>query len=203
MNNYSRKILTLALTGILSIATPAYAHNFENQIDVLPAVQNFANKIIAPNKVPNKERLTAIIAFRQNDLTNALPIFKKFAESGDMDAQYIIGIAHMNGVGMPTDYPQALQWFQKAAKQGYAPAQFYSGFLYEFGAKGIQKNEKQAFYWYQKAAKQGIIMAQFRLGLMYQTGKGTKVDKQQANNWLSKAAIQGHDRAVQALRELN
>src|SRR5262249_55048374 len=45
----------------------------------------------------------------------------------------------------------AAQWYQKAASQGYAPAQIDLGSLYEQG-KGVPKDPQLALNWYRKAS---------------------------------------------------
>jgi TPR repeat protein len=62
-------------------------------------------------------------------------------------------------------------WYQKAANQGQAEAQYNLGIAYTFG-KGVLKDYKQAVYWYQKAADQGYAEAQSILGIAYTIGKG-------------------------------
>ena len=52
------------------------------------------------------------------------------------------------------DPAQALAWYQKAAAQGHAAAQFNLGRMYEYGL-GVDKDPAQALAWYQKAADQG------------------------------------------------
>jgi TPR repeat protein len=43
-------------------------------------------------------------------------------------------------------------WYQKAAEQENAGAQYNLGNMYDFG-KGVLKDAKQAASWYQKAAE--------------------------------------------------
>ena len=52
----------------------------------------------------------------------------------------------------------ALKWYEKAAQQGYAPAQFKLAQMYE--DKGTESDFKLALKWYEKAAKQGYKQAQ-------------------------------------------
>ena len=47
---------------------------------------------------------------------------------------------------------KALYWYEKAAEQGNAWAQFGSGLLYALG-EGTAKNASKARYWLQKAAQ--------------------------------------------------
>lgn len=51
-----------------------------------------------------------------------------------------------------------------------------------------------------KAAEQGIAEAEFMAGTCYACGQGTKLDKEQANKWLQKAASKGHTEAARWLK---
>jgi TPR repeat protein len=51
------------------------------------------------------------------------------------------------GKGVLKDAKQAAYWYQKAAEQGYAKAQYNLGAMYDFG-KGVLKDDKQSAYWY-------------------------------------------------------
>jgi hypothetical protein len=62
------------------------------------------------------------------------------------------------------DLATAVEWFTKAAEQGYAPAQNSLGFCYEYG-DGVEKDLKKAVEWYTKAAEQGDARAQNNLAL--------------------------------------
>lgn len=42
----------------------------------------------------------------------------KAAQEGDKVSQYLIGLSFANGIGVPTDNTQALEWFTKSAEQG-------------------------------------------------------------------------------------
>ena len=74
----------------------------------------------------------------------------------------MLGILCIKGMDVPRDAQAAALWFQKAAVQGYATAQFNLGCSYEKG-EGIDKDRQKALYWYGKAARQGDADAQARL----------------------------------------
>ena len=61
-----------------------------------------------------------------------------------------------------SDDQQAAGWYRKSADQGYAPAQFRLGELYDSG-EGVAKNSEQARKWYALAADQGMVEARFKL----------------------------------------
>ena len=66
---------------------------------------------------------------------------------------------------------QAVEWYHKAAEQGYANAQNNLGFMYANG-RGVGKDDVQAVVWYRKAADNGLTLAQYNLGTVYATGRG-------------------------------
>ena len=49
----------------------------------------------------------------------------------------------------------AVKWYQKAAEQNYANAQYNLGFCYEKGLGGLSRSKKEALKMYQKAAEAG------------------------------------------------
>ena len=56
------------------------------------------------------------------------------------------------------DYTNALKYFQQAAEQGNAKAQYNLGVCYENG-QGVLQNYTEAVKWIKKAAKQGDAKA--------------------------------------------
>lgn len=109
-------------------------------------------------------------------------------------SQYDLGNKYYFGVGVSMDYQKAIEWYQKAADQGYAQAQCSLGVMYANG-EGVSKDYQKAAEWHQKAAEQGLAEAQFNLGLMYANGDGFLKDYQKAAEWYQKAAEQGDTRA--------
>lgn len=80
---------------------------------------------------------------------------KEKAESGDAQAQYLLGWCYGTGnAGLSQDYYMATVWLEKSAQQGYEAAQYFLGWCYYYG-HGVKKDYKQASHWYEKAAKQG------------------------------------------------
>lgn len=88
------------------------------------------------------------------------------------------------------DYPEAVRWYQMAAEQGHASAQYNLGHAYEYG-KGVPRDYNAAVNWYRKAAEQGHAGAQNNLGYAYEYRKGVPKDYNTAISWYCKAAEQG------------
>ncbi|HET8726914.1 MAG TPA: hypothetical protein VFO41_05330 [Alphaproteobacteria bacterium] len=60
------------------------------------------------------------------------------AQEGDPEAQYTVALILGKGLGMPADPARAADWLQKAADQGYAPAQARLGLVY-YNGQGARK----------------------------------------------------------------
>jgi TPR repeat protein len=101
---------------------------------------------------------------------------------------------YRRGEGLPQDAPQAVQWYRKAADQGYAPAQTALGAMYQSG-EGVAKDPYEAVRWYRQAAEQGDQQGQFGLGAMYARGAGVAEDKAAAYMWCNLAAARGEAEA--------
>lgn len=99
------------------------------------------------------------------------------------------------------NYPEALYYYEQAAKLGDAASQYLLGKMYA-DARGTKQNMRQAANWYTQAAKQGHSTAQATLGYMYSKGNGVNQDHARAVNWYQKAAEQGHVNAQHNLAYL-
>ncbi len=80
--------------------------------------------------------------------------FRKAAEQGDAEAQYHLAVMYGAGVGVETDYDEALKWYSQAAEQGYAKAQYNLGMMYYFG-KGVLEDKVTAYQWVILSAERG------------------------------------------------
>ena len=110
--------------------------------------------------------------------------------SWSVDAQYNLGIAYMEGDGVPVDEPQAFNWFKKAAEKGSAKECWRLGLCYDEG-QGVAKNPEEAFKCFEKAANKGHLSSQVRIGLSYIEGKGVEQDEPEGYTWLFIAAANG------------
>jgi serine/threonine protein kinase/TPR repeat protein len=136
------------------------------------------------------------------DVAKAVQLYHSAAEHGYPEAQNLMGILYSTGAdGVTEDDKQALDWFQKAADQGFAKAEKNLGDMYFFG-HGIDKDFAQALTWYGKAADQKFADAQFRLGFMYEKGLGVDQNNQTAIDQYTKAVRNGSVDAQRALDRL-
>ena len=61
-----------------------------------------------------------------------------------------MGVNYGKGYGVEQSYKKAIYWWQKAAEQGHAEAQFNLGYCY-YNGKGIELSKSKATYWFIKA----------------------------------------------------
>lgn len=122
-----------------------------------------------------EEMLAADRAFREQvdqrilELGESGAILKK-AESGDAEAQYLMGNIYLYGIkgitGTATDSRKAANWFRRALGQGNAAAAYQIGAMYLNGY-GVKSGRAEALKWYRKAAEGGDGWAQRHLGELY------------------------------------
>jgi len=122
---------------------------------------------------------------------------KQRAESGDAEAQYLLGSRHRNGFGVAADNEKAFRLLHASAQQGHALAQSDLGIM----LSNIGEDKKAA-HWTEKAAKQGVVNSQYFLARLYADGRGVERDLEKTLFWLTQAAQQGDPRAMENLREL-
>ncbi len=156
-----------------------------------PAVMEAA--LQAPVADPEQSTNNAASASANMDWTGIEPeVVKQSAESGDKQAQLMLGTMYEDGVGgLPSDFRDAAYWYEQAARQGYTKAQYNLGLLYEDG-RGVDQDYAKAAYWYEKAAKAGFVEAQNNLGVLYILGNGVKKDTKKAAQLFQAAADKGN-----------
>jgi TPR repeat protein len=90
----------------------------------------------------------------------AIVSYLKAAESGHVMAQGNLGLMYSTGDGVGRDDAQAQHWFDRAAAQGYATAQFHLGRRCHRASLTLPEGEAreariEAFKWLQLASAQG------------------------------------------------
>lgn len=123
---------------------------------------------------------------------------RSFADRGDADAQFELGLRYLTGEGFKKDDKKGVEWLEKAANTGHLRAQFVYGSLFEDGVT-VPKDLAKAVQWYQKAASGGFPMAQHSVGVAYEIGQGVEKDTKKAAEWFEKAAAQNYPPAMSAL----
>ena len=88
------------------------------------------------------------------------------ASQGNAWAQSDLADFYFDGLVIDADYRSAAFWYQKAAEQGYAPAQTNLGVLYMTGYEGVPPNRAVAVHWFNEAALQGNRAAEDNLRVL-------------------------------------
>src|SRR5258707_3714315 len=75
-------------------------------------------------------------AYNRGDYATARRLWFPLAESGNADAQTMLGIIYEEGHGVSQDYAAAVTWYRRAADQGRPDAQFYPPSSSELVSRG-------------------------------------------------------------------
>ena len=110
--------------------------------------------------------------------------------NGDSAAAYEVAVRYAEGRGVPVNLEEAARWFERAASNGLAPAQFRYASLLEKG-QGVKKDLTAARRLYLAAAAKGNAKAMHNLAVLYAEGIEGKPDYAAAAQWFRKAAQRG------------
>jgi uncharacterized protein len=137
----------------------------------------------------------AATAIQRKDYPTAVRLLEPLAQAGNALAQLRLGTLYYHGHGVRESDAWALHWFQRAAGQGLAEAQYQLGNMHAYGLAPAGEGEdpqRLAARWYFEAARQGHAPAQYSLGILFLTGSGVVQSVAQARQWMERAAAQGH-----------
>lgn len=132
--------------------------------------------------------LTGLFSYAQeieqtvSSLENSFEETEKKANSGDVSAQYNLGMMYYNGAVVAQNLKEAIKRFTEAAEQGSLFAQNKLGEMYYRG-EGVTQDHKEAIKWYRIAAEQGYTEAQYNLGYMYFSDNAIPQDYLHALMW--------------------
>ena len=118
------------------------------------------------------------------------------AGHGDAEAQFSLGVKFAQA-GATQDYPQAAQWYLKAADQSHCMAQFNLGIMYASG-QGVVRDEVKSMGWMRKAAELGDAGAQYHIGIKFHRAslaglpEAAPESRIEAYKWLQLSAAQGY-----------
>ncbi len=128
-------------------------------------------------------------------------------------AQWLVGLAHVNGRGAPLNLAEGMRLLQQAAESGHAGAQYeLAELLLKHGGAG---NQARAVQWMAAAAQHNHVPAMYRLGMLYREGQvsaasagGSSASRKaphllSALEWLGRAAELGHPDAQFELGQMH
>lgn len=126
---------------------------------------------------------------------------QRAAESGILEAVFLMGTAYAEGLGKPVDPVLAASWHRRAAERGHVLGAHNLGNAYASG-RGVEEDPAQAVEWWTLAAEAGDAIPQLRLGEAYEAGRGVAPDPERAREWYERAAAAGNRQARDALERL-
>lgn len=126
---------------------------------------------------------------------------RAFAGQGLVEAQFLMGTAYAESLGVEQNALEAMTWYLRAATSKHVLAQHNLGNVYFQGA-GVEQSDSLAVIWWRQAAEQGDAIPALRLGTMYEEGRGVAADLDEARRWYEEAASRGNADAAEALARM-
>jgi TPR repeat protein len=105
----------------------------------------------------NSNLKEGLAAFEAKDYARAITILKPLAETGNPEAQCLMGNMYHLGLGLTHNLSEAVEWYKKSAEQGYSVASNNLAGIILAGAHGEPPNRGEAERWYQKAREHGFL----------------------------------------------
>jgi hypothetical protein len=130
-----------------------------------------------------------------------LQTVRDLADLGEVEAQFLMGTAYDEGLGVDPDPAEAIRWYRAAAERGHVLAQHNLGNIFAAG-RGIEPDPEVAVYWWKLAAEQGDAITQLRLGEAHEAGSGVARNTEMAVVWYTQSAERGNEDARAALERL-
>lgn len=145
----------------------------------------------------------AVDAIEEGNFTRAAGFLRPAAESGDADAQALLGQLYLDGQGVERDLYEAGRWLRSAASNGSASGAYAlatsiaDGTLTPPGADPADETARteEATRLYIAAANAGSVPGKVEAGLRYARGIGVAQDMLAASRWFREAAEAGSPNA--------
>ena len=102
---------------------------------------------------------------KSNKYLQAVELYQKLADDGDVDARFRLAYFYEHGLGVEQSHLKAFEWYKKSADLGNVDAHVKLGEFYELGL-GVGKLLPLAEFWYKKAMQLGSTQALVKLGLL-------------------------------------
>ncbi len=90
------------------------------------------------------------------DHKTAMDLYLKAASQENVDAMLAIATMNASGIGVAKNWPEAIVWYEKAARLNSQVGQFFLGMFYFQGEpgkeNGIPSNKKESYKWFRLAS---------------------------------------------------
>ena len=121
-----------------------------------------------------------------HDETNTFKLLNSCADQGSVEAESLLGLLYLNGMGVPKNDKKAFELISNAAKKDFALAQYNLGRMYKTGT-GCSIDFKEAIAWFEKATANGNQRAAYAMGYMYYKGLGVPQSYEHAIEWFEQS----------------
>lgn len=142
---------------------------------------------------PQQRHNEALKLYQAGRLKEAAVQLAALADRGHAPSQCRLGLLLLYGQGVRHNPQQAAYWLEQAARQDEVAAQWLLAELFRRGY-GVPQSSAQAQSWYERLAERGFVPAQYQLFLLHEQN-----DPATAALWLQRAAVSGHQPAMQRL----
>ncbi|MGI9521475.1 MAG: tetratricopeptide repeat protein [Hyphomicrobiaceae bacterium] len=102
--------------------------------------------------VANSSLREARILMEQSKFKQAKEALWPLAQSGNADAEELIGVLYAMGLGVPRDDVRAFEWYLRASMKAHPGAQSGVGWYYEVGRGMPSPDLMRAYMWYTLSA---------------------------------------------------
>ncbi len=127
-------------------------------------------------------------------VVDAAKAFRAAAESGHVEAMFMLAECNRSSIMYGRSYDEALRWYRAAAEAGHAKATFRLGQMYEEGM-GVPQSRLEAGKLYLRAAEKGLPEAQYAYAVLCEEGDC----EGDASFWYRKAHENGFELAKDKL----
>ena len=135
----------------------------------------------------------------RGETATAVKQLRSLVRERSPEAEDLLGDFFLTGKGVTQNFSMAANWYQSAAIQGLAQAQFKIGYFREHGI-GVPLSRAGAVEMYEFAAAQNHLAAQIRLAAMYFAIDGSNSGR--AVSQLATNAERGYQGAVAQLQQM-
>ena len=128
------------------------------------------------------------------DMAKAFELYKYAAENGHARGMAKTGMFYHDGLGTEKNVVKAVECFEAAKAMGDPDADNLLAFVYRKATPTEDGTDPmKAFEFNMKRAQEGDPNAQYQVYLAYDSGEGVEANQTLAQEWLKKAADNGHN----------
>lgn len=190
----------LGNTGAMVALAQCYLNGYGCEPDTAAAIQYY-RQAIDGGSLAACNRLGYLYEARE-EYEKAVACYQQSADGGNYEGMCCLGLCYEKGHGVVLSYRKAYDLYKRAADAGYHRGYLMIAFCYLEGIF-VEEDNAKALQWFEKSAEAGNLLAMYNAASMYEEGEdGVKRDLKRAKYWYQKAAAEGYEPAVNALKRM-